>query len=67
MRHLAQFINAIENDDFRVFIDPKVKETYKYDDGVQKYIWMPTIKRICVQIHVKLESVNGSDYSHNVK
>jgi len=32
-----------------VFIDPKTKQTYKYADGLRKYIWMPTLKRIGVK------------------
>jgi integrase len=53
---LPEAINAlsgIENseyyDNFRVFIDPKTKQTYKYADGLREYIWMPTLKRIGVK------------------
>ncbi|WP_339722420.1 tyrosine-type recombinase/integrase [uncultured Paraglaciecola sp.] len=45
-------LNSIKNskyyDNFRVFIDPKTKTTYKYADGLRKYVWMPTLKRIGV-------------------
>jgi integrase len=37
------------SDKFRVFIDPKVKETYKYASGLRKYTWMPTLKAIGVK------------------
>ena len=53
---LPEAINALKSiknseyyDNFRVFIDPKTKETYKYADGLRKYIWMPTLKRIGVK------------------
>lgn len=53
---LPDAIKALENikkseyyDDFRVFIDPSTKETYKYADGLRKYIWMPALKRIGVK------------------
>jgi integrase len=53
---LPEAINAlksIENseyyDGFRVFIDPKTKQTYKYADGLRKYVWMLTLKKIGVK------------------
>jgi integrase len=53
---LPEAINALKSiksseyyDNFRVFIDPKTKQTYKYADGLRKYIWMPTLKRIGVK------------------
>ena len=41
---LHSIINSDYFDEFRVFIDPKTKTTYKYADGLRKYIWMPALK-----------------------
>lgn len=45
---LKSIINSKHYDNYRVFIDPKTKTTYKYADGLRKYVWMPTLKRIGV-------------------
>tara|TARA_R110002167_G_scaffold154760_4_gene349049 strand:+ start:5547 stop:6611 length:1065 start_codon:yes stop_codon:yes gene_type:complete len=31
-------------DNYRVFIDPKTQTTYKYADGLRKYVWIPALK-----------------------
>ncbi|MEP2652699.1 MAG: site-specific integrase [Paraglaciecola sp.] len=46
---LNSIINSEHYDNFRVFIDPKTKTTYKYADGLRKYIWKPTLECIGVK------------------
>lgn len=33
-------------DSKRVFIDPRTMKEYKYADGLRKYVWMPTLKKL---------------------
>jgi integrase len=46
---LKSIIDSDYKDSYRVFIDPKTKTTYKYADGLRKYIWKPTLCRIGVK------------------
>lgn len=46
---LIQVKNSEYFDKYRGFIDPDTKKTYKYADGLRKYVWMPTLKRINVK------------------
>ncbi|MEP0357053.1 tyrosine-type recombinase/integrase [Paraglaciecola sp.] len=41
---LKSIINSKYYDNYRVFVDPKTKTTYKYADGLRKYIWIPALK-----------------------
>jgi integrase len=36
-------------DNHRVFIDPNTKQTYKYADGLRKYVWMSALKAAAVK------------------
>jgi integrase len=40
---LNLILNSEFYDNYRVFIDPKTKTTYKYADGLRKYIWKPAL------------------------
>jgi integrase len=44
LQALNSIIISEHYDNFRVFIDPKTKTTYKYADGLRKYVWMPALK-----------------------
>ena len=44
LQALNSIIVSEYHDKFRVFIDPKTQATYKYADGLRKYVWMPALK-----------------------
>ncbi|MBU3005934.1 site-specific integrase [Paraglaciecola arctica] len=46
---LKSIINSKYCDEYRVFIDPKTNTTYKYADGLRKYVWKPTLNKIGVK------------------
>jgi integrase len=46
---LNTIINSEHYDKFRVFIDPKTQTTYKYADGLRKYIWKPALNKANVK------------------
>jgi integrase len=46
---LSSILESKYCNDFRVFIDPKTLTTYKYSDGLRKYIWLPALKRARVK------------------
>jgi integrase len=46
---LMIILNSKYYDSYRVFIDPKTLTTYKYADGLRKYVWKPTLLKVGVR------------------
>jgi integrase len=46
---LNSIISSEYYDSFRVFIDPTTRSTYKYADGLRKYIWTPALLKAGVK------------------
>ncbi|QCZ93303.1 tyrosine-type recombinase/integrase [Salinimonas iocasae] len=42
---LRDVLNSKYKDSYRVFIDPRTSSTYRYADGLRKYVWKPALEK----------------------